>query len=433
MKRGQTRWAYALTLTTGMLLKGQLASATPITYRATGENENHKTEWYTKRIAIKPMELFDPILDSIHNQKIPNKYSYFSRLPQQLCPFNIHQKPILIAVIDTGIDDKHSALRNHLWTNSGETGVDQLGRDRKTNGIDDDSNGYIDDVHGWNFVSDNGDLTDHHGHGTHIAGIILANRESGKLRPSPCPSGIRIMALKYFDPQHPAEFNIRNTIQAIKYATRMGAIIINYSAGGPLPNRLEEKAIRAANKKNILFVAAAGNDNHNVDRIGFFPASYQINNILSVTAVGEDSRFLLGSNFGSQRVHLAAPGQSIYSSLPGNQYGVMSGTSQATAFVTREAAHTLLTNRKIRDPRRIKASLLRRGVRDRRLAGKTRYQVRLRETQVLAATKAKVDTLAFSFSKPGKQKAKITMSSPSPQNSFPSEGGKANKPKQPAF
>ena len=108
----------------------------------------------------------------------------------------IEIKNTVVAILDTGIDKNHPALKSTLWTNTGETGLDKSGRDKATNGIDDDKNGFVDDVHGWNFAGNNSNLKDEHGHGTHIAGLIAG--DSAQF--SGIAPGTKIMILKYFDP-----------------------------------------------------------------------------------------------------------------------------------------------------------------------------------------------------------------------------------------
>lgn len=246
-------------------------------------------------------------------------------------------KDIVVAVIDTGIDVNHEDLKKNLWNNPGETGKDALGRDKSTNGIDDDNNGFIDDVHGWNFVSNNNDLTDNHGHGTHIAGIIGAEAGNGKGISGIAPE-VSIMSLKYFDPKVSGTDNLRNTIKAILYAVKNGAHIINYSGGGVDFSKEEKEAIQIAEKKGILFIAAAGNERTNSDKNHYYPADYGLSNIISVTAIDPSTEVLSSSNYGTTTVDIAAPGQNILSTLPGNSYGLMTGTSQATAFVSGAAA-----------------------------------------------------------------------------------------------
>lgn len=243
---------------------------------------------------------------------------------------------VVIAIIDTGCDIQHEDLKNNIWTNSGETGLDSKGRDKATNGVDDDGNGFIDDVHGWNFVSNNGILTDNHGHGTHIAGIIGAEGGNNKGIIGIAPK-VSMMILKYYDPKLPTD-NLRNTVQAIKYAAKMKVNIINYSGGGVEFSEDEKSAIVEAQRQGILFVAAAGNERSNSDTHKYFPADYGLSNIISVTAIDPNTKVLSSSNYGVETVDLAAPGQSILSTLPGNSYGYLTGTSQATAFVTGAAA-----------------------------------------------------------------------------------------------
>ena len=236
----------------------------------------------------------------------------------------------LVAILDTGVDTLHPALKDSLWTNEGETGLDAKGRDKSTNGIDDDHNGFVDDVHGWNFANNNSNLQDDHGHGTHIAGLIAGDSKDFKgIAP-----GTKIMILKYYDAKAPGGGNLMNTVRAIRYALLMGATIINYSGGGPEPYPLEKQALEEAAKKNVLVVAAAGNESTDSDLIGFYPASYNLKNILSVMAVGPDLKRVPSSNWGPQNVKVAAPGEQILSLLPNDQMGYMTGTSQATAIIT---------------------------------------------------------------------------------------------------
>lgn len=246
-------------------------------------------------------------------------------------------RDIVVAVIDTGIDINHEDLKGNLWKNPGETGTDSLGREKSMNGVDDDKNGFIDDVHGWNFVASNAKLADNHGHGTHIAGILGAEANNGKGIVGIAPE-VSIMVLKYFDPQSPGSDNLKNTIKSIYYAANNGAQIINYSGGGLEYSQEEHDAVDYARKKGILFVAAAGNERSDSDKSPYYPADYGLDNIISVTAFNPSQEVLSSSNWGIDSVDIAAPGQNILSTLPGNSYGFMTGTSQATAFVTGAAS-----------------------------------------------------------------------------------------------
>ncbi len=244
-------------------------------------------------------------------------------------------RDVVVAIIDTGCDINHEDLKNNIWTNPGETGLDSKGRNKATNGIDDDNNGFVDDVRGWNFVNNNNLLTDTHGHGTHIAGIIGAEGNGkGSIGISP---KVSMMILKYYDPKTPTD-NLKNTIAAIKYATKMKANIINYSGGGLEYSEDEKAAIKEAQRQGVLFVAAAGNEHSNSDKHKYFPADYGLPNIISVTAIDPKTQVLNSSNYGVETVDLAAPGEEIKSTLPNNAYGTMTGTSQATAWVSGAAA-----------------------------------------------------------------------------------------------
>lgn len=283
------------------------------------------------------------------------------------------KKKILVAVIDTGIDIYHPDLRANLWTNPGETGLDSKGRDKATNGIDDDGNGFADDLHGWSFISNNNNLNDEVGHGSHVSGIIRS------LAPQ-----VEIMTIKYYDGTSSGAETVFNTVRAIEYAVKMKADIINYSGGGYGKSAAEESAIREAQRNGILFVAAAGNDHLNSDLQPFFPATYKLSNILSVAATDRSGELLPRSNFGAQSVHVAAPGQDIVSSLPGGLKGAMSGTSQATAYVTGVAAEALNRHPDLQKPERMIRFLASTGTPTKSLTLRTRYKVRVDRTAALA-------------------------------------------------
>lgn len=242
-------------------------------------------------------------------------------------------KDVIVAVIDTGIDENHEDLKTNLWINPGESGKDDKGRDKASNEVDDDKNGFVDDIHGWNFVSNNNRLDDNHGHGTHIAGIIGAEAGNKKGISGIAPN-VSLMVLKYFDPKVPNTDNLKNTVAAIQYAVKMGAHIINYSGGGTDYSQDEYDAVKLAENKGVIFVAAAGNERSNSDQHHYYPADYKLKNIISVTAIDPTTEVLPSSNYGTETVDIAAPGQNILSCLPHNSYGLMTGTSQATAFVT---------------------------------------------------------------------------------------------------
>jgi subtilisin family serine protease len=278
-------------------------------------------------------------------------------------------------VIDTGADIYHRELKEVIWSNPGEMGLDQWGHDKATNGIDDDGNGYADDIHGWNFVTNSNDLLDSMGHGTHISGII--KNESGKSPLVKNNSPVKLMILKYYDPEASDSQNIENTVKAINYAVKMGAKVINYSGGGSLPNRAELAAIQNANDHKIIVVAAAGNNSKNTDIMGYYPANYHLPNIISVAATDNLGDITTFSNYGQKSIDLAAPGKRIFSTLPDNKFGFMSGTSQSTAFVSGAVALKLWENPSLREPQQVLPALVHDGKYNKSLVGKTKFQTAL--------------------------------------------------------
>ncbi len=165
--------------------------------------------------------------------KLPTKILFFPLLLSLSLSAQAEDRDIVVAIIDTGIDVNHPLIKSHLWVNPNE----------KANGSDNDGNGYAGDLHGWNFVSNNNDISDNHGHGTHVAGIILQKAHSDR---------VKFMILKYYDPFITTDDNLLNTVKAIHYAIKMKANIINYSGGGDIKSPLEEAAIRDAQKQGIL-------------------------------------------------------------------------------------------------------------------------------------------------------------------------------------
>jgi subtilisin family serine protease len=229
---------------------------------------------------------------------------------------------VIIGVIDTGVDTAHVDLLSNIWTNPGEI---------PNNGIDDDGNGYVDDIHGWDFVNwDNGPIDDN-GHGTHCSGTIAAvgNNSIGVV--GVCWSA-KIMALKFLDSG--GYGSTANAILALEYATKMGANLTSNSWGGGSFSQALKNAIDSSGAHGMLFVAAAGNDQENNDIYPHYPCSYDLDNIISVAATDHNDNLAYFSNWGLVSVDLGAPGVDIYSSLPGNSYGYGSGTSMACPHVS---------------------------------------------------------------------------------------------------
>lgn len=251
-------------------------------------------------------------------------------------------KDILVAVIDTGIDASHKDLAPNIY--------DEKSTPRGKNCPVSASK-----VFGWDYVTGKCNPADDHGHGTHVAGIIgaVTNMESGVSGVAP---RVSIMAVKYYSESNPGSVNLKNTIDALNYAIDRGARIINYSGGGPEYSEAEYLAIKRAESRGILIVAAAGNEHQNTDlrENYYYPQAYGLSNIISVAATDINNNLLPSSNWGKTKVDVAAPGENIYSTLPGNRYGYMTGTSQATAFVSGIAALLLARNPSMK-PSEIKA------------------------------------------------------------------------------
>lgn len=226
----------------------------------------------------------------------------------------------VIAIVDTGVDLDHPDLQANLWQNEAEIA---------DNGVDDDNNGYIDDRQGWDFADNDKSANDDNGHGTHVAGIAAAVGDNG-LGVTGVSWRARIMPLKMLDSGgNGSTFDLA---QAVYYAADNGAQIINMSLGGTCGSWPDvEDAVSHALSKNVLVVAASGNQNSAV----FCPAAFE-----GVMAVGATNRFdarWFGSNYGDD-LDVVAPGESIYSTTNNGQYGKKTGTSMATPYVSGLAA-----------------------------------------------------------------------------------------------
>ena len=233
---------------------------------------------------------------------------------------------VVVAVIDTGVDVRHDDLIPNLWTNPGEIAG---------NGIDDDGNGYIDDVNGYDFVNRDADPDDNDAHGTHVAGSVAARGDDGYGVPGVAFEA-KIMSLKFMDRGWGGTASA--AAEAINYAVNNGAHIINASWGGPGSSYAIRNAIAYARSRGVLFVTAAGNEGLNNDSYASYPANYDLDNIVSVAASDRRDGLASFSNYGSSHVDLAAPGVDIVSTLPGDTWGYMDGTSMASPYVAGAAA-----------------------------------------------------------------------------------------------
>ncbi len=234
---------------------------------------------------------------------------------------------MIVAVIDTGVDVTHQDLNGNLWVNA----VEKKGR----SGLDDDRNGFIDDIHGYDFVHNKGKVIDDDGHGTHCAGTIGATGNN-KIGVVGVNWSVKIMGVKFLDKN--GSGTDADGIKAIEYAAANGAKIISASWGGPEANPLMEQTIQNLKAKGILFITAAGNESADNDTTPAFPANVNSDNVISVAAVDNRGNLADFSNRGGTTVHLAAPGVNIFSLAPKNKYATMSGTSMATPHVAGIAA-----------------------------------------------------------------------------------------------
>lgn len=248
---------------------------------------------------------------------------------------SVGSKNVLVGVIDTGIDHTHPDIAPNYWTNPGESGLDADGRDKSSNGVDDDANGYIDDFRGWDFVNNDNDPFDDHAHGTHCAGVIGARGNDG-VGVAGVNWDLSLVGIKFLSGS--GSGTLEDAVKSIEYGTTIGVNLTSNSWGGGGYSPTMFDAIKAANDRGILFVAAAGNDSNNNDARPSYPASYEVANVISVAASDNKDQMAYFSNNGVRTVHVAAPGVDVWSSVPEGRYQKMSGTSMATPHVAGLAA-----------------------------------------------------------------------------------------------
>ncbi len=256
--------------------------------------------------------------------------------------YEVGSRNTVVGILDTGVDIAHVDLAANIWTNPGET---------PGNGIDDDDNGYVDDIHGWDFFHDDASVFDSAAadfHGTHVAGTIGAAGNNGEEGVVGVNWAVTMIPMKFIH----GEGLTSDAVEALDYLTdlksRHGLNIVasNNSWGGDEQSAALEAAINRGGDAGIVFVAAAGNDSTDLDEEPSYPAAYEcvtrfdtggprgFDCLISVAAITETGGLAGFSNYGATAVDIGAPGQEIASTLPGNAYGYLDGTSMAAPHVT---------------------------------------------------------------------------------------------------
>lgn len=310
------------------------------------EDHLEEVEYVQHDQLIQPLPVSPQTVQSNNILSGPEIYGPYQIEADSAWTRNIKGDGITVAVIDSGVDVNHPLLQSQILYNSRESGVDAQGNDRATNGIDDDGNGLIDDYAGYDFYDDGplSSFSDADEHGTHVAGIVAAYHDQNFID-SDGVQGIapkaKILPLKFIGPNGG---HLSDAMKAIDYAVARGARVINASWGGSACSKSLEQKLQSLSNFGVLFVAAAGNNGSNIDKLFEFPASFNMPSQITVGSVTRDLHVAQHSNYGDERVHVFAPGHRIVSTLPGQRIGEMTGTSMAAPFVTGMAA-LLLSHR----------------------------------------------------------------------------------------
>ena len=295
-----------------------------------------------------------------------------------LCSNKVH-----VGIIDEGVMTTHGDLRANVWINPGEG----TRADRKDN----DRNGFVDDIHGWDFAANNASVYDGPAddHGTHVAGTVAGVANNGAGVFGVCPTA-KLISAKFLGANGgttAGAVKAINYLTQLKLAKKINLVATNNSWGGGGYSQALYDAIQAAGNANILFVAAAGNSGLNIDSTPSYPASYQLPNVISVGAIDQNGRRAGFSNFGVNNVHIAAPGVDIVSTVPTSTgaagYAYMSGTSMATPHVSGAAALYASLN-PCATSAQIREALLRAAVIDPQLTGAVQQNRRLDVSKIRA-------------------------------------------------
>lgn len=240
-------------------------------------------------------------------------------------------RTIVVAVIDTGLSLSHPEFKGKIYRAP--------------------SSEPIHSAVGKNF-SGEGTIEDVNGHGTHIASIITREDERGR-RPQ-----VQLLPLKYYHSAKQKKDPLIASTQALRYALSQEVDIVNYSGGGYSFSQEEYDILKQMNDQGILVIAAAGNEGMNIDERPFYPASYDLPNIISVSSLDESRKPLASSNRGARNVDISALGKNIWAALPAGRFGQLSGTSQATAQVTKAVVLMMQNSPERLPPAEVKRRLL---------------------------------------------------------------------------
>lgn len=285
---------------------------------------------YVRKLSLSPADAFflDGTLWGLHNTGQAGGLRGADIGVTNAWDITVGSTNVIVAVLDSGIRYTHADLAAQMWQNPREIAGD---------GMDNDGNGYVDDIFGFNAITGSGDPNDDNGHGTHVAGIIGAAANNGQPQVG-VAWNVRLMAVKVAD-QNGFIFS-GDVAAGVDYAVVNGAKIINCSFSGYSFSSVEFAALGRAQAAGVLVVAAAGNDSFDTDRFPGFPAAYPLNNIISVAALDRFDNLAAFSNRGRNSVHLGAPGVEIASTynLADNSYALLDGTSMAASHVSGVAA-----------------------------------------------------------------------------------------------
>ncbi len=284
-------------------------------------------------------------------------------------------RDVVVGVIDTGIDYSHSDLASNMWVNTSEIAGD---------GIDNDGNGFIDDIHGINAITNSGDPMDDEGHGTHVSGTIGAsgNNSVGVVGVN---HEVSLVGCKFLDAA--GNGSTSDAIKCIDYMVGLknsgvNIRVLNNSWGGGGYSQALADAIESSEAAELLFVAAAGNDTIDNDVNPHYPSNYENASVLSVASTNQTDDISWFSHWGLTRVDMGAPGTAILSTTPGESYASYSGTSMATPHVAGAAALVLSINPEL-STQELKDLLMSSGDANAALQGKTVAGTRLNVNQAL--------------------------------------------------